>query len=219
MLNHLHIDNFKCFVRLRVQAAEASLAARGQRLGARRPCSMFWKRYGTFSSTEPSRRQRSPQARLLRGTHGMIRHLRYGVTGNGGNYLYRLVLDHDRKGMCCRIKEEKLTFNQKPLYHFDGSDAPLYRDDFSAGPTFPFDWSRSAIPTIPERDDNQKLTWFRNRVEKIYALAPDPLRMVARSEGELEQPDRRLHQLVSWLRHLSQESVDTVSRPTGLSPR
>jgi ABC-type molybdenum transport system ATPase subunit/photorepair protein PhrA len=134
------------------------------------------------------------------------------VRGNGGIYTYGVVIEHDRAGLRNRIKSEGLKFDGKPLYEFDGNDAHLYRDDFSEGPVFPFDWSRSALSTIPERQDNQKLTWFRMRLGRVYVFAPDPLRMSARSEGELEQPDRSLHEIVSWLRHLTQESVDTVSQ-------
>lgn len=135
-----------------------------------------------------------------------------GVAGNGGQYRYRLIVDHDRKGRRNRIKTERLDFDQKVLYEFDGQEAHLYRDDSSPGPAFPFRWTRSAIPTIPERDDNRLLSWFRSRLERTYIYSPDPLRMDPRSEGELAQLDRPMHKLVSWLRHLTQESVDTVSK-------
>ena len=35
--------------------------------------------------------------------------------------------------------------------------------------------------------------------------------MTAQSDAELARPDRRLHQLASWLRHLRQESFDAVA--------
>jgi hypothetical protein len=129
-----------------------------------------------------------------------------GIAGNGGEYRYRLVVEHRADRTVNRIKTEQLQFDQKTLYEFDGQNAHLFRDDFSPGPEFPFDWSRSAIATVPERSDNKRLTWFRNRVEKLYVLSPDPLRMSARSETELARPDRPMRELVSWLRHLSQES-------------
>lgn len=135
-----------------------------------------------------------------------------GIQGNGGQYDHRLVVEHDRAGQRNHVKAERLEFDGKPLYEFDGNDVHLYRDDFSAGPVFPFESSRSALPTVPERNENQLLTWFRRRLAKVYVFSPDPLRMTARSETELDRPDRPLHQIVSWLRHLSQESVDTMSQ-------
>ena len=134
-----------------------------------------------------------------------------GVRGNGGQYDYRLVIEHDRGQGRNRIKSERLTFDGKPLYEFDGNDAHLYRDDFSAGPVFPFDWTRSAIATVPERNDNRLLIWFRERLSRVLVFAPDPLGMSPRSETELDRPDRALHQIVSWLRHLSQESLDVIA--------
>ena len=97
------------------------------------------------------------------------------------------------------------------LYEFDGKDAHLFRDDGSAGPVFPLDGSRSGIATVPERQDNTLLTWFRRRVEQIYIFSPDALRMKAQSEAEVRRPSRRLHQLASWLRHLSQESFVAIT--------
>jgi len=135
-----------------------------------------------------------------------------GIKGNNGVYRYRLVVEHELKSAKNRIANEELRFDQKMLYQFDGKDAHLFRDDGSAGPVFPLDWSRSGIPTIPERADNQFLTWFRRRVERIYVFSPDPLRMTAQSDAEVARPDRFLHHLASWLRHLSQESIDAVHR-------
>ena len=100
---------------------------------------------------------------------------------------------------------------KKLLYQFDGKDAHLFRDNGSAGPIFPLDWSRSGISTIPARGDNTLLTWFRHRLERIYIFSPDPLRMM-RSDAEVSRPDRPLHHLASWLRHLSQESFEAVAR-------
>jgi predicted ATPase len=124
----------------------------------------------------------------------------------------RLVIEHEPKIAKNRIANEDLRFEQRMLYQFDGKDAHLFGDDGSAGPVFPLDWSRSGISTIPERHDNTLLTGFRRRIERIFIFSPDPLRMTAQSDAELAHPDRSLHQLASWLRHLRQESFDTVTR-------
>ena len=118
------------------------------------------------------------------------------------------MIEHERESQRNRIKSEELQFDRRPLYQYDGSDSHLFRDDGSSGPVFPFDWSRSFIPTIPERRDNQCLTWFRNRMNRVYVFSPDPVRMKASSEAELIHPDQRLHDLASWLRHLVQQLAD-----------
>jgi predicted ATPase len=149
-----------------------------------------------------------------------------GLKGNGGEYHYRLVIDQSRATRKNRIRSEEqnrirseeLQFDRRRLYQFDGDEAHLFRDDGTTGSVFPFDSSQSAIATIPERKDNTLLTWFRWRLNRIFVFSPDPLRMVSRSEGEQLHPDRRLHQLASWIRHLQLESPE-ISRQLNESLR
>lgn len=211
MLNHIHIDNYKSFVNFECKPAALQLLLGDNGAGKTTVFDVL-EGLRRFLNDGTEAKDEFPTHTLTAWDMRNDQSFELGISGNSGQYLYRLVLDHDRMGLRNRIKEERLTFDGKPLYHFDGSDAHLFRDDFSKGPVFPFDWSRSHISTIPKRNDNQKLIWFRDRVQRIYVFSPDPLRMEARSEGELEQPDRQLHSLVSWLRHLSQESVDMVTR-------
>lgn len=130
------------------------------------------------------------------------------LTGNGGRYSYRIVVEHMREPWSNRIAKEHLQFDGRMLYEFDGTNVHLMRDDESKSSVFPFDCSRSAIATIPEHPDYERLTWFRRRMERVYVFSPDPRGMVSASEKERAMPDRPLHHLASWLRHLSQESVD-----------
>jgi len=88
----------------------------------------------------------------------------------------------------------------------------LYRDDGTAGPTFPFDNSRSAIASIPASPANTKLTWFNERIGRILVFEPDPGGIKPHSNQEDAWHERRMHNLVSWLRHLQQESVDLLPR-------
>jgi predicted ATPase len=131
-----------------------------------------------------------------------------GVKGNEGQYEYQVRIEHERIKRKSRIEREQLSFNKLPLYEFDGSEAHLFHDDGSEGPVFPFDWSRSAISTIPSRNDNARLTWFRQYMERLYVFSPDPRRMAVSSDTENSYPDRYLQQLVSWMRHLWQEKAD-----------
>ncbi|NLS98242.1 MAG: ATP-binding protein [Planctomycetaceae bacterium] len=128
-----------------------------------------------------------------------------------GVYRYRLSVEHELSRMRRRVKSEELTFDEKKLYCFDGSDAHLFRDDGSRGPSFPFDWSRSAIATIPDRHDNRRLTWFRDRLKDIYVFSPDPRRMAPVADREVDSPGLYLEELVGWLRHLSQQSFEVVN--------
>lgn len=131
-----------------------------------------------------------------------------GLKGQGGEYLYRLTIEEDRAARKNRVKSEELRFDGRSLFNFDGREAHLFRDNGSAGPVFPFEPSRSAIPTIPVRNDNKLLSWFRWRLDRVFVFSPDPLRMASQSEEEQSHPDRWLHHLASWMRHLHLESPE-----------
>ncbi len=133
------------------------------------------------------------------------------MEANDGKYRYRLAIEHDPDRMKRRVKSEKLAFSDASLYDFDGREAHLFRDDGSRGPSFPFDWSRSALATIPERPDNRRLTWFRDRLRDIYIFSPDPRQMDSLADCEVDRPDLHLKDLAAWLRHLSQQSFEVVN--------
>lgn len=210
MIDRLYLDNYKCFVNFDWQPEALQLVFGGNGTGKTTIFDVL-ETLREFIVAGRLTSEAFPTSTLTAWDTRSEQTVELEIKGNGGQYGYHLVVEHLREEQKSRIKTERLQFDRHTLYNFDGKDAHLFRDDGSAGPSFPFDWSRSAIPTIPERSDNQRLVWFRNRMERIYVFSPDPLRMAHQSEAELEKPDRYLHNLVSWLRHLSQESVDTVT--------
>ena len=122
------------------------------------------------------------------------------VEGNGGEYVYRLQIQHELpKLLKNRISLETLFFNGQAVFEFDGKDIHLFRDDGSAGPVFPFDWSRSGIATVPERHDNTRLTWFRDRIAAISVFSPDPPAMDGVVRKAVTQPDRSMQNFAAWL--------------------
>lgn len=137
-----------------------------------------------------------------------VQRFRLGIASNGRQYYYTLEIEHDEKRIRSRIASEELLCDDRLLFLFDGTDAHLFRDDSSTGPKFPFDWSRSALGTIPERGDNQRLIEFRQSLSSLYVFSLDPARISSISRGEDEWPDRYLSSFASWLRHVLQESPE-----------
>lgn len=127
------------------------------------------------------------------------------IQGNGGQYTYRLEVEHDRDNAQRRIKKEHLHFEGNPLFTFDLGEVQLYRDDFTKGPAYPFDWGRSALATIMPRNDNKRLAWFKERLSKIHILRIAPFSMEAESKNEATRPDTGFTNFPSWYRHVSQE--------------
>jgi predicted ATPase len=127
-----------------------------------------------------------------------------------GIYKYELAVEHDVKGDKARVKYERLWFNGKPLLRFEinaagESEVHLYRDDHSAGPIYPFDWSQSALASILPRNDNTLLTWFKQHLQRFVILQIVPCLMSAESSQEETRPSVHLENYASWYRSLSQD--------------
>jgi energy-coupling factor transporter ATP-binding protein EcfA2 len=213
MISRIYIDNFKCFTNFeyRPGALQLLLGANGTGKTAILDVLDALRGFvvdgtGSLSAFPPGTTtawdQRPEQKFEL------------ALQGRGGEYVYRLIIEQDRGTRRNRIGYEDLCFDGRALYQFQSGDAHLFRDNGTAGPVFPFDWSRSAISTIPERNDNTLLSWFRWRLNRILVCSPDPIRIASQSEEEQLRPDRWLHQLPSWIRHLHLESPEISQRLT-----
>jgi predicted ATPase len=152
-----------------------------------------------------------PSSTLTRWENRSIQTFEVNIEGNGGLYKYHLEVDHSRSEDKRRIKLERLTFDGRPLFEFELGDVQLYWDSFEEGPTYPFDWERSALPTIMERDDTKKLSWFKRRLDNLYILRIDPYSMSGQSQKEDSSPEPDLRNFASWYRHLSQENPERLS--------
>ncbi len=218
MISSLYIDNYKCFVNFEYQPGLLQLLIGANGTGKTAVFNVL-QRLRKFVVAGERTDSTFPHRTLTAWDQRPEQTFELGLKGNGGEYLYQLVIEHDRPARKNRIKNEELRFDRKTLYQFDGKEAHLFRDDGSAGPVFPFDWSQSAIETIPEQKDNTLLSWFRDSLNRILILSPDTLRMRSRSQKEQPNPDRWLHQLPSWIRHLQLElreaprQLDEVLRP------
>ena len=184
MIDRLYLDNYKCFVNFEWQPKALQLVLGGNGVGKTTAFDVL-ETLREFIVTGLPTTEAFPTSTLTAWDTRSEQTIELELTGNGGRYSYRLIVEHERDKRRSRIKTERLQFDQLKLYEFDGSDAHLFRDDGSTGPMFPFDWSRSAIPTIPERPENQRLVWFRDRMARVYVFAPDPLGMEHQSEVEV----------------------------------
>lgn len=214
MINRIYIDNYSCFQNFecRLDSVELFLGLNGS--GKSTIFTVLEKlreliaKGGWVDSLFPS-------GLLTAWDNRTEQRFELGISSEEGQFDYKLVIEHEKQTSKKRIKSEELSLNERSLFSFDGSEARLFSDDGSAGPVFPFDWSRSAIATIPERHDNLHLTSFRQRLRRIFVFSPNPLGMESKSDEEIEECDRYLRMLPSWLRHLLQESTEFSSLLSG----
>src|SRR5690606_19637469 len=88
----------------------------------------------------------------------------------GVSYKYKLQIEHRIERKTCRVSEEELQCEAITLYKSKLGEAQLYRDDGSQGPNVLVDWSRSGLPGIQPRPDNEKLTKFKLWAEKAICV-------------------------------------------------
>ena len=134
---------------------------------------------------------------------------------DGSLYRYSLNIEHDRDRRRMRITEEALQHDERPIFAFQNGDAQLYHDDYTEGPSYPFDWSRSGIGVLNERHDNQRLTRFRKAIANFVIASPCPplFKPETRSEDEFLEP--LMDNFVGWYRHAAQENMGAIAELFG----
>jgi energy-coupling factor transporter ATP-binding protein EcfA2 len=130
------------------------------------------------------------------------------VTGNGGRYGFRLVMDSWGNPERPRVVKEEVKFDGKPIFRFEKGEVHLFNDRAEDKVQYPFDWHRSALATITERKDNKRLWWFKRWLGGLLYVQPDPWAMRGIAAQEAERPDQHLANFADWYRHLRQETED-----------
>jgi predicted ATPase len=213
MISKLYIDNYKCFVNFEYTPGPYQLLLGANGTGKTTILDVLETLRDFIDAGAGITTQKAfPCSTLTAWDQRKEQTFELAIKGNGAEYVYSLTIEQNRADRKNRILSERVRFDGKRLYEFDGSEAHLFRDDGSAGPVFPFDWTRSAIATIPERPDNTRLSWFRRRMKRIRVFSPDPNAMISQTDDERPEPDRRLIQLASWIRNLRLVSPDASRR-------
>ncbi len=202
MLKRIYIDNFRCLVNfeLNVDAINLFLGSNGSGKSSvfevlhkiQAFVSGDNKVEGIFKASDYTRWQTSP-----------IQRFELEITGNGGSYKYELGIGYDRDK--CRVEYERLWYDNQPLLKFELGEVQLYRDNYSLGPQYFFDWSQSILPSLMPRNDNTKLTWFRERLKRFIIVRIIPSLMVDESNQEEMLLNTQMENFVSWYRYLSED--------------
>jgi predicted ATPase len=201
MITRLYIDNFKAFVNFELATKSLNLLLGANGTGKSSTFEilrLLQKLIGGGTVSELF----SPNS-LTRWQILNVQTFEIDIRSNEGQYCYRLEIEYQLRQN--HIKQETLLFDGQPLYRFIEGKIQLYRDDFSEGACFDFDWHRSGLTTIMPRHDNKRLTWFKKQMTQILILRLNPFAIQSRSEFEVTQPNEDLSNFASWYRHLLQE--------------
>lgn len=216
MLQRLHVDNYRCLVdfELRLQALSLLLGPNG--VGKTSVLDVvFALRQLLDGSARITDEGVFPASTLTRWQHRDVQVFEIEVLLEPDRFTYRLEVEHDRSTRRARVRCEKLVHRSDPargtLFEFERGKVQLYRDDYSPGPQYHFDWSESALARVAERPDNRRLTRFLQFVRRIQvcSLYPPGFRAESRGEDSILRRDSR--NFADWYRHMNQERPDLLA--------
>ena len=219
MLQRLYVDNYKCLVNFDLRLQHLSLLLGPNGVGKTSVLDVvFALRRLLDGSARITDADAFPARTLTRWQKGQLQVFEIEVLLDPDRFTYRLEVEHDRSSRRARIQLEKLVHQNDqgkgPLFEFEKGEVQLYRDNYSLGPKYPYDWSESALARVASGKDNESLTRFLDFVRKIMvcSIYPPIFSAESRSEAPLLQRDSR--NFADWYRHVVQERPDLLSEFT-----
>jgi len=130
--------------------------------------------------------------------------------GPEGVFQYRLALEHDHSRKQVRVATESLHLGGMPLFTFVQGQIQLYKDSGDKGPAFRGNWGKSGLGAVVPGDANQKLTSFKQWLNGLVVVRPNPAMLGARAEQEDPVLSQDCANFASWYRTMWQERPDDV---------
>ena len=202
MLKRIYIDNFRCLVNFELDLDAINLFL-GSNASGKSTVFEVLQKIQAFVSGDSKVEGIFKLADCTRWQTLQMQRFELEILGNGGSYKYQLRIEHNRDK--CRVGYESLFFDNQPLLKFELGEVQLYRDNHSPGPQYQFDWSQSMLPSLMPRNDNTKLTWFRERMARFIIVQVVPSLMVDESSQEQMRLTPKMENFVSWYRYLSED--------------
>ena len=206
MLTRFYADNFLCMVNFELQLDETNILLGPNGSG----------------KTSVLRALHAIQALVSRGVklsevfstkdltqfqNREFQHFELDLTLDEVTYRYVLVVEHDSVHHLMRVHEEHLFQNDRPIYGYKVGEVQLYLDDYSLGPTFPFEWSRSGVAGMPVTHEFRKLTRFKKAIADFIIVRPCPPLFESEAKNEDEFLEPLMQNFANWYRHAAQENM------------
>ena len=204
MLTRMYVDNYKCFVNFEFKPGQLQLILGLNGTGKSSVLDIL-NSLRDFLVYGKSTDAVFPVSTLTRWDKRTVQTFELDIDGNGGEYTYKVEIEHDPEKDRSHVKSEEVTYNDGPLFSFQLGDAQLYRDDHTQGPSLHLDWYQSGVATLAEGRDNKLLTWFKARVDRLYCVRISPTEITGRSEREEYTPNLTMSNFAAWFRHVYQE--------------
>jgi predicted ATPase len=203
MLTRLYIDNFRCFVNFEYKPTprQLILGRNGSGKSSLLDALLFVRQFAINGDKAEDYNIIHQRTRWMTKKEQTCE---IEATLDGGQYVYRLLIDEWGEVPRPRVLAETVHLDGNPIFEFKKGEVHLFNDQFVHKVTYPFDWHRSALATITARPENQKLTRFRQWLASLLCFRINPYAMTARAEGEDLAPKVDLSNIAAWYRHLVQ---------------
>jgi predicted ATPase len=216
MIQRLYVHNFRTLVNFSIEFERMNLLLGPNGSGKSTVLDVLDRLRRFLSEENPKVESIFSEEDCTRWDKGGKRIQKFEVTladGFGKTWEYQLRIEHKRKKSKSLVGRETLLHDGKPLYWFDvesGGQARLYRDDYSEGPEYLFDWSRSGVGSIHGKPFNSRLTAFRERFRSLFVVKMHLPDISSEAPGEDDVLRQDLKNFASWYRHVSQERQGRV---------
>lgn len=221
MLKRIYIDNFRCLVNFEIKFKDNISLFLGTNGSGKSTVFDVLFKLRSFILFNVSVSEAFKRTDLNRWGNRLIQKFELDIEGNGGIYRYSLEIEHQKDYSSPRMQQESLTFNGQLLSIFRTKleqgklvgEATIYNDEPNdPGSFIPFvDWSRSVVCLVYERWDNQKLTWFKKRMDRFFIVHIDPLYMSAESRQENYYPLFDMSNYAAWYSYLSADQGKIIN--------
>ncbi|MCX7806495.1 MAG: ATP-binding protein, partial [Planctomycetota bacterium] len=207
MIRRLYVNNYKCLVNFELRLRELTLLLGPNGSGKTSVLGVMYALRRLLSGgARLTDADVFPAKTITRWQSGLKQAVEVDVELEGDALRYRLELEHEAGTGRARIVMEALMApGGRPLFVFEKGNVSLFRDDHSAGPTFPADWSESFLARVVPRPDNLRLTRFRDFMQKVIVCGLSPAGFDTESRIEDTALKRDASNFVSWYRHVLQE--------------
>ncbi len=206
MIERLYVDNYRSLVNCEIRLNPVSLLLGANATGKSavfelvRTIKRFVDGLGLVSDLFPG-------TDLTRWQNLYEQSFELDMRTGAGLCRYALKLEHTQDRRRCRVLSETLTLDGKPLFSFKDGQIQLFNDHHDAGPTMGYDWNRSGLSAIYARQDNTKLTEFKERLTGILFLRPCPPIMETDSREEASELDCTGSNFPSWYRFIARQDI------------
>lgn len=208
MLTRICADNFRCLVNFSFLPQRVNLLVGENGSGKTTLFEVVWSIQSLLQGGDSN--IAFPTASLTRWETRNLQTFELAVSGNGGEYVYKLEVVHDRARFTSSIRSESVQMNGRALYRFDAPNVTLFDDEYSQGQSFPVMPTRSFLAMLEPNHKNTKLMWLKSFLQSIWIVRLNPFGMDETSIVESPALGRDASNFTSWYRNAVQTSPEGI---------